>query len=89
MPTSNKYDMLQKLHDSNKTLAQCLDRVEQRSSTSTPVNQRSNTPDSTVDPQLSPRRPLHDRRQFHKFFCENRDVQQIGETDDGGGGGGQ
>ena len=28
-------------------------------------------------------RHLHDRKQFHKKFCENREVQQIRQTDDG------
>ena len=53
------FDMLQKLHESNKTLAQRLERVEQRSFTSTPVNQRSNSHELTVEQQLSPRRANH------------------------------
>ena len=53
------FDMLQKLHESNKTLAQRLERVEQRSFTSTPVNQRSNSHELMVEQQLSPRRANH------------------------------
>ena len=57
------FDMLQKLHESNKALAQRLERVEQRSFTSTPVNQRSNTHELTAEHQLSPRQANHIRSQ--------------------------
>ena len=56
-------DMLQQLHESNKALAQRLERVEQRSFTSTPVNQRSNTHELMAEHQLSPRQANHGRNQ--------------------------
>ena len=45
--------MLQKLDNFNKAIAQCLDRVKQRSFTSTPVNQRLHAPMTNTNPQIS------------------------------------